>query len=259
MRQALAQPGRAGLSNYIGHAAALYGNLLAPADRLLVGKQELIVVADGILHYLPFEALLKPSVGHSAQAALDQLPYLVREYAIHYAPSASVLAHLQRGRQEPMRPDKALLAYADPAYGGQQPAVSSPVARLVRSAFGEQSSWKLSRLEHSRREAEAIARLFPREQATLYLGENAREENVKAPGRLGQYKILHFATHGILNENRPQLSGLVLSLSQSGGLDHGSSRRHPRLGPKLEATVHRHQQLKPSGKMVYCGFMKFLT
>lgn len=228
LRQALAQPGRTGLSNYITQATALHGDLLAPADRLLAGKQELIVAPDGILHYLPFEVLLTRDRKVSAPSPLRELPYLVRDFSILYAPSASVLAHLQRGRQEPMRPDKALLAYADPAYGEQQPAASSPVGGLVRSAFGEQSSWKLSRLEHSRKEAEAIARLFPREQATLYLGADAREENVKVPGRLGQYRILHFATHGILNENRPQLSGLVLSLSQSGGLDHGSTAPAPK-------------------------------
>src|SRR2546423_139183 len=85
-------PNRQTLSNYLLNARALYQELIQPAARILAGKKSLIIVADGILNYLPFEALLESDSGRSAQLDLSRLPYLVRDYAISYAPSATVLA-----------------------------------------------------------------------------------------------------------------------------------------------------------------------
>jgi CHAT domain-containing protein len=85
---------------------------------------------------------------------------------------------------------------------------------VVRSAFGEGTPWKLRRLQYSRREVQRIARLYPQEDILLHLGEAATEENVKTEGRLSHYRFIHFAAHGLLNENKPQYSGIVLTLPQ---------------------------------------------
>jgi CHAT domain-containing protein len=91
------------------------------------------------------------------------------------------------------------------------------VRSAVRSAFGEAKPWKLERLVQSRREVQQIAKLYPNDEVALFLREQAREENVKAEGRLSHYRLIHFAAHGLLNENKPQYSGLVLTLSPEAG------------------------------------------
>ena len=216
LREAVAAgPDRMALSNYLQKARSLYQELVEPANRLLSGKQALIIVPDGILHYLPFEVLLQSDSGRKAQVDLHQLPYLIRNYAISYAPSASVLANLHSRDRTTQTPRKAFLAYGDPLYGKTESAQTGPVRSAVRSAFGEGKPWKLQQLPESRREVERIAKLYPREQVGVFLGEQASEENVKAADRASQYRFVHFAVHGLLNESKPQYSGLVLSLPRS--------------------------------------------
>jgi CHAT domain-containing protein len=214
LRDAMERPQWSAFSTYRLHARALYQELIEPAQTLLAGKQSLIIVPDGILYYLPFEVLLQPPASLSPQTAVRHLPYLVRNFAISYVPSASVLASLRQPRQQPTSPQKTFLAYADPAYGANELNQATPVRSAVRSAFGDDKPWKLRRLTQSRTEVQQIARLYPREQVNLFLGGQASEANVKAEGRLNQYRFLHFAAHGLLNENKPQFSGLILSLPQ---------------------------------------------
>ena len=85
----------------------------------------------------------------------------------------------------------------------------------MRGTFGESKPWELQQLPESRREVERIAKLYSPTQVSVFLGDQAREENVKVEGRPGSYRFVHFAVHGLLNENQPQYSGLVLSLSPS--------------------------------------------
>jgi CHAT domain-containing protein len=206
------RPQRDTLVKQISSSRRLYRELIEPAAKLLAGKQRLIIAPSGVLHYLPFEALLSSGdVRTLESAALRSWPYLVRDYAISYVPSAGVLASLRRPREQEAGPRKTFLAFADPLYGAGMASGSGALPEQIRSAFSERS-WKLGRLPESRREVEQIAALYPRDQVSLAVGEQATEENVKLVGRLGQYRFVHFATHGLLNEERPQYSGLILSL-----------------------------------------------
>src|SRR5262249_18414787 len=90
LREALKTPGRREFNNFPRVAHRLYQPLVAPAAESLAGKQKLLVVPDGPLHYLPFEALLVKS----AEGAHDA-DYLLRRWSVGYAPSASVLASLR--------------------------------------------------------------------------------------------------------------------------------------------------------------------
>ncbi len=218
LREALVQPSRAALSTYLVQARALYRELIEPAARILSGKRALVIVPDGILYYLPFEVLLSADVSPS-EADWRRLPYLVREYALSYAPSATVWARMFSSSEASSaeRAPKMFLAYADPAYGEREPEETSLVRLALRSAFGEAQRWGLKPLPHSRGEVERIVRMFPEGAVELRLGAQAREEGVKAEGRLLPYRFLHFAVHGLLNENQPQFSGLLLSLPQERG------------------------------------------
>jgi len=204
LRAAIAQgPLRTAYGNYVVNARRLYQQLVQPAEKWLAGKRSLIIVPDGSLYYLPFEVLL--TTGELMPEDPRRLPYLVRTYAVSYVPSASVWAGLSR--PELRRPEKTLLAYADAVYGEAGP--ESAVGRAFSSAFGELK--KLPPLPFSRREVQGIAALYSREEVTLHLGAEAREENVKGES-LDRYRFVHFAAHGLLNENAPQYSGLVLTL-----------------------------------------------
>lgn len=165
--------------------------LLAPAAQLLAGKR-LLVVPDGALHYLPFAALPEP----------DGTAPLLAAHEVVTLPSASALALLRR-ELGPRPPAPAALAvFADPAFGPDLP-----------------------RLAFSRQEAAAVLALVPREQALAALGTEANLETVLS-GALGRYRLLHFATHGVLDGEHPERTGLVLSQ-----LDREGRPRPGFLGP----------------------------
>lgn len=208
---AITDGANASLEKYRAQAVKLYKELIQPAGDLLADKRELIIIADDALHRLPFEALISPSIADASAAVRSdrsKWPYLVRQFAVSYAPSVSALASLRDYQKETGATQKAFVAYADPNYDQQNiPAI----AAAVRSA-GDGQQLKLGRLLNSRDEVEGIAKLFAKGEADLYLEDAAREENVKAKDRLSQYRIVHFSAHGLVNEKRPRFSGIVLSL-----------------------------------------------
>lgn len=233
LREAIStKPNRLAVSHYLQTAASLYGHLIQPANRLLTGKQSLIIVPDGVLHYLPFEVLLQSDASRQTEVNFHRLPYLVRTHSISYSPSATVLAKLTSADRKAQGPSKMLLAYGDPNYGNAS-SEQGPPARSALDPLG--NPWKLQPLPESRREVQHVARLYPAGEADVFLGEQATEENVKLGDRSSQYRFVHFAVHGLLNENKPQYSGLVLSLpngenAKPGNLDpknnsHGRSDR----------------------------------
>jgi CHAT domain-containing protein/Tfp pilus assembly protein PilF len=209
-------PRRTARREYLAHARRLFQELIQPAGRLLAGKRGLIIVPDGVLHYLPFEVLLRSGdVSALLPTEPSRWPYLVRDYSISYVPSAGVLASLRDPGQEGSGRRKTFLACADPVYGTNPPQETSPLRAALPSAFGESKSWKLERLQQSRREVTQIAKLYAKDEVALLVGAQANEENVKAEGRLSHYRFIHFAAHGLLNETKPQYSGLILSLPHS--------------------------------------------
>jgi CHAT domain-containing protein len=110
----------------------------------------------------------------------------------------------------------ALLALGDPSYDLRESVPGSASQLALRGVFERDKPWMLRRLVHSRDEVTRIASLYPRDRVDVLLGEAATEENLKADDRLGKYRVIHLAAHGLLNENRPQFSGLVVSLPRAG-------------------------------------------
>lgn len=174
----------------------LHEMLLGEAEPLLAGTRQLLIAPDGILYYLPFEALT-PKPGR----------YLVEDYTISYAPSISVFASLRTERAGRVYD---LLAYGDPAFS---PSAAAPVQSVYRSA-----GIRLSPLPNARTEVREIGALFAPDRRTLRLGEEATEARLKAE-RLGSYRLIHFATHAVIDERAPARSGIVLSLVNTGTED----------------------------------------
>ena len=187
---------------YRRQAARLSQQLLQPVSSMLAGKKGLVIIADGALQRLPFETLFLP--GTPAQGDLRKLPYLIRRFAISYAPSASVLAELQK--EQHTSAGRKFIAFGDPVYEQRSEGV---IVSTVRSAG---ATLNFRPLAHSREEIDGIANLFAAGERDLFFGEEANEENVKAPQRLSHYRMVHFSTHGYINERKPRFSGLVLSL-----------------------------------------------
>ncbi|MBI1747115.1 MAG: CHAT domain-containing protein [Acidobacteria bacterium] len=211
-------------------AGDLYQVLVAPAEKLLADKKRLIIVPDGALVYLPFEALL--SSPHKA-AAMDftKLSYLIKKYSIQYAPSATVLSTLKTpGEKAPVK-QKEFLAFADPDYQGRRKA--GPVQRSMTRGVVQGT---LARLPYSGIEAKSIAKIFPPGESDLFLRRKAREDIVKTGVDLSAYKNILFSAHGLLNEERPQFSSIVLTLEDTSTED-GFLQVHEIFNLKLNAEL----------------------
>lgn len=81
------------------------------------------------------------------------------------------------------------------------------------------SAIRFNRLEFSGKEVEKIASFFKHDSAEIFLRDDATEENVKRNGELRKYNYVHFATHGLIDEKKPDLSSLVLTRHNKTGED----------------------------------------
>ena len=215
---------------FVAASSALYKAVLAPAATM-IGEKRLMVVADGALNYIPFEALLKTGDG----ADFSSLGYLVKTNEVIYAPSASVVGAIKQQRTKST--GRAILVIADPVFNSNDaraqkkpatPASDAEVRGLgIQSALADVSGSNaapaasnaameglpLSRLNGTRAEADAISKLAKASggQADVWLDLEANEDNLGARD-ISKYRIIHVATHGLLNAERPQFTGVVLSL-----------------------------------------------
>jgi CHAT domain-containing protein/Tfp pilus assembly protein PilF len=178
--------------------------LLGPVtDRL--ADRRLAVVADGALQYVPFAALPSPA---------DPSAPLVERHEIVVLPSASVLALRKPELVSAGVAETSIAILADPVFDARDPRVrrAAPDAGL---ALPVRSGVSLTRLAASSREAEAISGLAPG-RAWTALGFQASRATAFG-GELGRHRIVHFATHGVIDAETPELSGLVLSLVDEEG------------------------------------------
>lgn len=236
--------------------AALSQMLLAPVAGQLT-KKRLLIVADGALQYVPFAALAKPTL--SGRVLTNASP-LITEHEIVSLPSASSLALLRRelaGR--PVAP-KTLALFADPVFSVDdariartqaQPAPSGAASAvsnqtrtpelLLTRALNETgvatAGLRIPRLPGTRLEAAAISALVPASERKQALDFDASRVFATS-AELGQYRIIHFATHGLLNSQHPELSGVVLSLvDRQGQPQEGFLRLHELYNLKIPAEL----------------------
>lgn len=193
-------------SKYVTQAQTLYSELIHPAEAILKGKQRILLATDGALSYLPFESLLTKNVT-SKTIQFENLPYLVRDYEIYYVPSATVLASVIKNNHQKNDQPKQLLALADPWLKNGSKEIAA-----VRG-------WgTLGPLPNARTEVQNIANLYPKDQVTVFEGKEASEKNFKQSD-LQEYKRIHFASHGLIDEDKPEFSALVLSGDEKGSED----------------------------------------
>lgn len=251
----------------VAEAGAAYPKAAAELSRVLLGRVEaelagkrLLIVADGVLQFVPFAALPKPV---TASADASSHSPLIAQHEIVMLPSASTLSVLRRDQRERKPYTKTIAIFADPVFDVDDPRVgraarggegrraiastradaqktdaasatpSTSDALRSASEVGLANRGQLRRLLDSKREAEAILAAAASEQGTLLLGFDATRERVMTSD-LAEYRIVHFATHGLLNSRHSELSGVVLSLIDAQGKpQNGFLRLHEIFNLKL--------------------------
>ncbi len=235
--------------SYASLSAELSRMVLAPVAADIRGKR-LLVVGDGALQYIPFAALPDPAHGSPSPVPLIaghevvSLPSasvlaILRQQEHDRKPAPKAVAVLadpvfsardgrltaRAGQRRPKpAPAATGLGSADELLNRSSLTNSSPdrtsVSSYARPANATDElltrsvrdvGLELSRLPFTRREAEAIMSLTPPGQGMEALDFQATRATAASP-ELAQYRIVHFATHGLLDSQHPELSGLVLSL-----------------------------------------------
>jgi CHAT domain-containing protein/tetratricopeptide (TPR) repeat protein len=239
---------------FIAQARTLSRMLLGPAAAQL-GAKRLVVVAPGALSYLPFAAL--PSPEDKKRPAGDYEP-LIAKHEVVSIPSASVLSIIRRETAGRQRAAKSVAVLADPIFeeddprldeakngnsSGKHPATRaadaglSELARAIRTMNFSDARAGFTRLPFSRYEAEGVFALTPKGTGLKATDFNASRGLAKSQ-ELSQYRIVHFATHGLLNSERPELSGLVFSLiDREGKPQDGFLRLHEIYNLQLNADL----------------------
>ncbi len=178
-------------------AQRLYDLLVKSAESLIAASKRLLIVPDGPLQVLPFAALRR-----------NGREYLVEWKPLHTVVSATVYDQVKKLRHPAEVKPLQLVAFGDPQTGRTRKEgverADDPELRFV-----SERGFSFGRLPFSRREVQAIAALYPNRSKT-YLGAEATEEHAKALGKDVRY--IHFATHGLLDEQFPLNSALVLTI-----------------------------------------------
>jgi CHAT domain-containing protein len=249
-------------SQLVDTATELSKMVLGPLAAEL-GRKRLLIVADGALQYVPFAALaavaIPPSIvtaklpankkrGYIAQrltvrpsAAAVRYKPLVIDHEIVSLPSASVLAVQRKTLAGRKLATKALAVIADPVFSkaderlnfsggtsrqGLRDGDDTTMRIIEHIADGEYGKLAIRRLRFTRQEASQILAVAPRATNLKALDFDASRAAVTALD-LSQYRYVHFATHGYLDSERPNLSAIVLSLvDRQGKPQDGFLRAH---------------------------------
>jgi CHAT domain-containing protein/tetratricopeptide (TPR) repeat protein len=241
---------------------ALSRMLLGPVAEQL-GTRRLLIVATGALQYLPFGALPLPETGRQGDGATGRrrkprpvapsprrpVSYkpLIADHEIVNLPSASTLAVLRRELSSRAPAAKQIAVLADPVFDRADSRVKTVAeveaprnrADRVQLAGEAQESGltRFDRLRSTRREAEEIIASNRGGESLKALDFEASRATATSE-RLTQFRIVHFATHGLLDSQHPELSGLIFSLvDERGQPQNGILRAHEVYNLKLGADL----------------------
>jgi CHAT domain-containing protein len=187
--------------------------VLSPVEQSL--PKRILIVPDGILDYIPFAAL-----------ALSTGELLITRHTVVCLPSASTLEAIRRTSESRERASQLAAILADPVYSEDDPRVRRPPRlagktapsrlEIVERSASEVGLLHFDRLYASRGEANIIRTLAANEPVLRALDFDASRETAIGTN-VADARIVHFAAHGLLNPNHPELSGLVLSLVDEQG------------------------------------------
>lgn len=195
----------------------LHDFLIKPVVSELKGKTSLTILPDGVLGFLPFESLID-----------GEGKYLAEAYEIKYAQSMAVMDIINKRNYTGKR--KPLLAFGGAVYDRitysadmvnsekQLSALGKKVYQKVasrsstRDAYASLGVPQWSNLPGTLNEVKEIYGIV--KGAIVYKGDEVTEDKIKelsSKGELSEYKVIHFATHGLVVPEMPELSAVVLS------------------------------------------------
>jgi CHAT domain-containing protein/tetratricopeptide (TPR) repeat protein len=212
---------------YLETGRRLSQMLLGPVAPQLNSKS-LLFVTEGALQFIPFEALPVP-VSDAAQGVQEQV--LLETNEISALPSFSTLIAIRAMPSRTVSPERTVAVIADPVFNDNDdrvqreegtsgiasaapgpslhPSVQQGVDRVMRDSGA-------SRLIYASEEADAILAAAPSGTTIVARGFDATRETAMS-SHVGQYQIVHFATHGFLNNEHPELSAIVLTMVDRNG------------------------------------------
>lgn len=219
-------------------AVDLHHVLLGDVTRALRPRRDLIVVPDGVLWQLPFQALLAPNGS-----------YLIYERVLAYAPSVSALKLMTAEKQKRgHRSASRLLAFGNPAWK-PAPANAAPANAASTDAASTNASAMngaptaaaalradaFTPLPHAEDEVRRLGRLYGGARSLVRIGAEAAEARFKAEA--ADADVLHLATHGVLNDASPLYSYLLLASAKEGDRNDGLLEARELLRLDLRASL----------------------
>ena len=220
----------------IGEAKVKLPGEIENLSKILIGpvasnlrNQRLLIAPDGALQYIPFQVLVNPVSGGTNSPK----PPLFATHEIVNEPSITVLGLIRAEASTRKPKGNSVAVIADPVFESDDPRVGSGLGlkqtaatkaapesdethRAFRDVGIEKNGTRISRLLSSHDEAEAIISAAPWGSGFKATGLEANRATALKP-ELGDYRFVHFATHGLLNDEHPELSGIVLSLVDKNG------------------------------------------
>jgi tetratricopeptide (TPR) repeat protein/CHAT domain-containing protein len=218
----------------------LYKLLIKPMEWQIKGKKNIIVVPDGVLAFVPFETLID-----------EEEEYLVEDFHVSYVQSMSIREFISERQYKKDR--KPLLAFGGAVYdevsygvdtienGTQLALLTRSVytdleeKRSVRNAYGALGVGTWNNLPGTLSEVRNIKNVIKR--ADVFTGSNVTEKGIKEfsnNGKLSKYKVIHFATHGLVVPEVPELSAVVLSQFEN---ERGKEDGYLRMGEIAELDI----------------------
>ncbi|MCB0838545.1 MAG: CHAT domain-containing protein, partial [Bacteroidetes bacterium] len=178
--------------NYVEYGEELYRQLISPIREKNQPNQRLVIIPDGILGYLPFDALLMEKPARIG--AYRSYPYLLREYQISFQYSAALFLGEKSANRAGETVSEAI-AFS-PAYNSNDE--------------GNLSGGKLSALPYGRKEVEAISQLF---SMNAFFDEKANKETFLS--HASQADLIHISAHARVNDATPKLSAIYFGNEDS--------------------------------------------
>ncbi len=212
-------------ATYSIEAYHLYRKLFQPIDKYLKDIDELIIIPDGTLAMLPFEALLTKAI--PTNISYPDMPYLLLDYDISYHYSATLWYKGYRRKKQGIKIDKSFLGVAPVCYEAHIFGdINGTVKETNKVGYNVRNTRsvnirgeKFCELEYSKKEVEIIQELFKAYKlgAKVQLHEKASISNFKHQAPLYQYLLI--AAHGDYDPDKPELSGIAFAPPQEHEVD----------------------------------------
>jgi CHAT domain-containing protein/tetratricopeptide (TPR) repeat protein len=208
---------------YLERATNLSRMLLGPVAEKL-GSRRLVVVTEGALQYIPFDAL--PTRFAQTTGPIEaSTTLLIATNEVVVLPSASTLIAIRGAQNHKGSPGKLVAIIADPVFSAsddrvQREAPSPATAKSDQNPDQDNQqtikNLRLARLAHASEEADSISAVAPWGTTIVAKGFDASRETAMS-SEVSRAQIVHFATHGFLDSEHPELSGIVLTMTDRNG------------------------------------------